>query len=524
MKTAALKTMFWKECRENLRWAVLSLLGLTLGLVYGWYHLFQQSSISGGQIWLTPGPIWSSENLVLTITTPLIGLALGLLQILPELRRDQWAFLIHRPASRSTLFWGKVLPGVCLYLLATILPLLCLAVWAASPRHVPAPFDFRFTLGGWTAILVGLPFYFAGLLVALRPARWYGSRALPLLGALLAIWAADNLIEFWQVALICLLIAAVLLLAAWGSFVTGGEYGEQTKSARFALGLTLYPAMLAVGLVVLMGGFAILNGLGGRHGDWSRMDDKIDTQGHLFHYSEQGTDEAHMERKTVTVTDADGHPVDPRVWENLNQQHKLLEFAYLPVKDRSQEFYRYSNSSRYVMDLTSNISDSNQTYWYYEAAAHQIVGYSVSAGIPALPIYLGPNGSARDRERAGHFPDARPEPTAFVGLHLLRFPQALYWYDTTAPTVGLLQATPGGCAGMALLGETDYGRGDEALALMIASEGQITSYTRTPPGPPPAVAKLFTTPIAVPLDPKTDSDIAVAMTPSQSRFYFWSGR
>lgn len=520
MMTSDLKAMFWKECRENARWAVLALLGLSLGLAYAWFHLFQQSSFSN------LGQIWSSENLVLTITTPLIGLALGLLQILPELRRDQWAFLVHRPASRTTLFWGKVIPGVCLYLAATILPLLGLAVWAAQPSHVPAPFDFRFTLAGWAAILAGLPFYFAGLLVALRPARWYGSRALPLLGALLAIWASDNLNEFWQVALICLLIAAVLLLAAWGSFVTGGEYGEQTKPARFALGLALYPAMIAVGLGVLIGAFAILNGLSGRHGDWSQQDDKIDTQGRLFHYFEYGKDAAHMDRATVTVTDTNGHPVNPRVWDNLNQQHKFLNLNYLPIGNLSQADYRYSNPSRYVIDLDSTLSDSNQTYWYYEVGAHQIVGYSVSAGIPAPPIYLGPNGSARNREGAGQFAGPRPETTSFGGLRLLRFPQALYWYDTTTPIVGLLQATPGGSSSMALLDQTNISQpnNNEARALVIAAEGQITVYIRTPPGPPPAVAKLFTIPMAMPLDPKTDSDIQVAMTPDRSRFYFWYGR
>ena len=106
MNTPALKALFWKECRENVRWAVLAGLALSLGLTYTWYRLYQQDS------WPRFSAIWDNENLVLTITMPLIGLALGLLQILPELRRDQWAFLVHRPVSHTTLFWGKVLPGI----------------------------------------------------------------------------------------------------------------------------------------------------------------------------------------------------------------------------------------------------------------------------------------------------------------------------------------------------------------------------------------------------------------------------
>ena len=312
--------MFWKETRENVLWAILACLGLALGLAYAWYLL-------------PPGPAlnqaWSGENLVLTLSTPIIGLALGLLQILPELRRDQWAFLIHRPASQTALFFGKVLPGVCLYLLASILPLLGLAAWESSPHHVPAPFDFRFTLAGWAAVLAGLPFYFAGLLVALRPARWYGSRALPLLSALLAPWAATGLTEFWQVALICLALAVTLFFAAWGSFVTGGEYEAQTKPARFALGLTLYPgvAAVAVGVFFLIG--AAYNGLHPSHSqEWWRNDTKIDTQGRIFYTSEHSDSRGNV---TQTVTDAAGRAVDPRTWQNLSKSDSFLKFSYLPV-------------------------------------------------------------------------------------------------------------------------------------------------------------------------------------------------
>ena len=505
--------MFWKECRENARWAVLACLALSLGLAYAWFHLYQQSSFP------VLGQIWSGENLVLTITTPLIGLALGLLQVLPELRRDQWAFLVHRPASRTTLFWGKALPGVSLYLLATILPLLGLAAWAASPSHVPAPFDFRFTLAGWAAILAGLPFYFAGLLVALRPARWYGSRALPILTALLAPWAAAQFIEFLPVVLCCLLVAVVLLCAAWGSFVSGGEYREQTKPARFMLGLTLYPAVLAVGVGALMLTFAAYNALGGRNttgSEWWRTDYKIDTQGRIFEAAEHYDGKGHTDK---TVTDLAGHPVDLRLWQNLNQQHKLLDFAYLPESDSSADYYHYSQADRYVLSLASTISDAHQSYWYYETGARQIVGYSVTADAPALTGYLGPNGFAKERDQAGRFMASRPEPNGFAGLHLLRFPEALYWYDTSVPAIKLLQTTPGGRGGTTILGVNDAAGQELAKVLVVAAEGQLTAYTRAAAGAPQVVSKLFTVPVA--FASKTYSNIQVAMTPDQSNFFFW---
>lgn len=515
MNTPALKALFWKECRENVRWAVLAGLALSLGLTYTWYRLYQQDS------WPRFSAIWDNENLVLTITMPLIGLALGLLQILPELRRDQWAFLVHRPVSHTTLFWGKVLPGISLYLLATVLPLLGLSAWGASPAHVPAVFDWRFTLAGWAAVLAGVPFYFAGLLIALRPARWYGSRTLPLLTALLAPWAATQLAEFWQVAATGFATIAVLAVAAWGSFVSGGEYKKQTKLSRFALGLTLFPAMLGVGLGALSLFVGVYNLVGGRSvngGSWGRSESKVDTQGHVYTYSEYGTDLAHQDKETVTITDIGGHAVALPVWENLKQQHKLLDFAYLFQSDPGQDYYRYSNPERYVISLISLISDARRTYWYYETAAHQAIGYDVTSGVPAVIDYLGPKGFGRSREQVGQFEAARPEPTSFADFLLLRFPQTLYQYDPQAHALRLLQLLPSGHGGTASIGETNNGNSNEAQALIVAAGDHLTAYERPASGGPQVPRRLFTLPVQ--FDPKTYSYVRVAMTPDRSHFFF----
>ncbi len=515
MTTNGLKAMFWKECRENARWAVLALLALSLGLAYAWFHLYQQSSFP------SLGQIWSGENLVLTITTPLIGLALGLLQILPELRRDQWAFLVHRPASRTTLFFGKVLPGVCLYLLATILPLLGLAAWAASPSHVPAPFDFRFTLAGWAAILSGLPFYFAGLLVALRPARWYGSRTLPLLTALLAPWQASSRTEVWQVALLCLLVTAPLFCAAWGSFLTGGEYKEQTKPARFALGLTLYPAVLVVSSLVLMLLVGVSNALNHstNYESWFN-DTKIDMQGRLFRTAEHTDSKGHTTR---TVTDGAGRPVDPRLWQNLTQQHKFLDLSYLSVTNgASREGYPYSDPTRYVLDLRSRLSDDRQTHLYYVRQWRQAALYDGPSGAVRLQGYLGPNGFSPDAARAGQFEDAMPVPTYSLGQRLLQFPHAVYWY-TEDKVLGLLHSDRSGVGitGVAVIAnplrEGVYVW--DRMAYLVAANGQVTAYVQSRPGANPAMRMLFTAPLA--FDSKDYPTLQVAMAPDKSRFFFW---
>ncbi len=503
MTTNGLKAMFWKECRENARWAVLALLALSLGLAYAWFHLYQQSSFP------SLGQIWSGENLVLTITTPLIGLALGLLQILPELRRDQWAFLVHRPASRTTLFFGKVLPGVCLYLLATILPLLGLAAWAASPSHVPAPFDFRFTLAGWAAILSGLPFYFAGLLVALRPARWYGSRTLPLLTALLAPFAAYWQEEFWQVALSCALVTASLLLAAWGSFLTSGQYGGQPRPARFGLGLTLFAgiAVAVIGLTVFCN---LMSQSLFSHG---RMRAPITVYGMNSHgriirttyYNADGS---------VRYADQNGKPLPPAILADFYGGADPLIFVQVasPFAQAGEREKRYNMPQRYVAPLQTFLYHFEDTAWFYLYDQAQAVGYSLRTH--RVVGYLGPRGFADTSNDAGRF----PEPL-LGSIHrnntagLLLFERSAYGFSMGTQTVRKVWASPGSASldgSCYLTAPDDAKSSSEAIILAAGHRFHVLSGAGQP---------LFTTPYAP--DAASRPFITVSTVPRLARFFFW---
>ncbi|MCH8966996.1 MAG: hypothetical protein IID43_04915, partial [Planctomycetes bacterium] len=84
-----MKAMIWKEIRENLKWAVLGMLGIAIAIVYsrsrsGWYSY-----------WEGDASLCSANFLmIMTFGSAAAGVALGLLQTLRESRRDQWAFLI----------------------------------------------------------------------------------------------------------------------------------------------------------------------------------------------------------------------------------------------------------------------------------------------------------------------------------------------------------------------------------------------------------------------------------------------
>ena len=130
------------------------------------------------------------------------------------------------------------------------LPLLYYLVTDFIPgRVVPQlPLSSRWPLVfPWFAdALTGLIYYLAGALAGLRPGRWYGTRCLGFPVAFLATFLAWNLAEFHEVLIALLLLASVMGLAAWGSFLTAGDTDSQPPLAKFGL-----PCTFLIGLSIL---------------------------------------------------------------------------------------------------------------------------------------------------------------------------------------------------------------------------------------------------------------------------------
>ena len=235
-----------KETRE---------LALPLGLIVLVYGavlalaLRDMASYSAPQYANTPSVLNSTITQVGIIVAALAGLLLGFFQFFGESRPDRFGFLTHRPVSRSLIFWGKTLPGLALYFVALALPLLVALLWASNPRHIPLPFSWRMALAPLADILSGIPYYFAGVLVARRTdARWIGSRLLPaaapVIASLLDLVSANLGWALLWIALATLITAT----AAHGFFTAGGEYPRLRFPARAAAGVILLAALLTSGL------------------------------------------------------------------------------------------------------------------------------------------------------------------------------------------------------------------------------------------------------------------------------------
>jgi hypothetical protein len=211
-----MKTMLWKEFRENLKWGALALLALMLADFHALVQM--QPSMQGYDDDYT---ICSTAFLLTTaFGCSTVGIALALVQILPELRRDQWAALLHRPTSRGTIFFGKAIVGLSLYFTAALVALLSCAWYAAVPGHFAIPFVPAMMVPSVSDVFLGAAGYSVALLLGLEHGKWFGRRgviALSFVGLIL-----QHLNSGWPFAA-PIVFTLIYLLAGWDAMQREGE-------------------------------------------------------------------------------------------------------------------------------------------------------------------------------------------------------------------------------------------------------------------------------------------------------------
>ena len=107
-------------------------------------------------------------------------IALGLWQSLGESIFGTWLFLLHRPVARARLIGVKLLTGVGLYLVCAAAAIVAYACWAAAAGTHASPFEWSMTVPAWKVWITMPLVYLGAFLSGIRPARWVGTRLLPL--------------------------------------------------------------------------------------------------------------------------------------------------------------------------------------------------------------------------------------------------------------------------------------------------------------------------------------------------------
>ena len=115
------------------------------------------------------------------------AMALGFRQSAWEASQGTFLFLLHRPISRRRVFLTKLGIGSLVYLVCSSMPILLYGWWAATPGNQASPFRWAWTLQSWGLMGIILLAYLGAFLSGIRPARWYGTRLLPLFSVLLLI-------------------------------------------------------------------------------------------------------------------------------------------------------------------------------------------------------------------------------------------------------------------------------------------------------------------------------------------------
>ena len=171
-----MKQIIWKELRECFKWglgllAILSLAILVLRLVFNAHSSSYLSLFLHSPTYII---LWGSL---------IIAALLGYQQARREKVPDQNAFLIHRPVSIPSVFWGKTLAGLFIFIAPTSLSYCFVTVLEIYFPAEPYPFQWSILIPGLLILYWGIPAYFAGFLAGIRESKWYGSRLFPLLSS-----------------------------------------------------------------------------------------------------------------------------------------------------------------------------------------------------------------------------------------------------------------------------------------------------------------------------------------------------
>lgn len=223
-----MKYLIWKEWRENFKWALIVFIIILLYKIDLVFETYRDGDFYYVSIF----------NIIHKIVTPsevLLGLLLAHMQLYEEIsKKDNWAFLLHRPISRSTIFFAKIIAGFSLYFFATLLPMLFVVAGFVIPGIFPVPYQYIFLPVQAPIILIiaGLIPYAGMFLIYLNR----GKRVITsILTAVFVYYVYTECVgcEYFTLALfIGVAATAFLLMGAYGAMLSNGSMNSRPWYSR----------------------------------------------------------------------------------------------------------------------------------------------------------------------------------------------------------------------------------------------------------------------------------------------------
>lgn len=164
-------TMFKKELRDLLPWIAV---GLILMAALCWQ-----------------GKVDTNIAFLFTIGCAAVAFGLGLLQTVGDLRTEAKGYLLHRPLSTGRVFLGKIMAGIVAYCLCILPPLIGLMIYRATIGPEISPHSAWDVVPALLMALIAFAFHPAAIWTMCRPAKWFGTKAIPV--AVVAIGCCMNL-------------------------------------------------------------------------------------------------------------------------------------------------------------------------------------------------------------------------------------------------------------------------------------------------------------------------------------------
>jgi hypothetical protein len=201
-----MKALAWKELREIFGITAIAL-ACYLALVVSLMGQMLFSWVPGMPTEREAIPFVSGDFTTgFTLISVVFAVALGFRQSAIEASRGTYLFLLHRPLRREAIFLVKLAIGITVLLCCASLPIVLYGWWAAVPGHHDGPFEWSMSASAWSLTLLMPLVYLGAFLSGLRPARWFGTRLLPLSATLALLF----LLMLWDWRLFSLLTGLVL--------------------------------------------------------------------------------------------------------------------------------------------------------------------------------------------------------------------------------------------------------------------------------------------------------------------------